>query len=144
MKTPWKYLLFLSMLLAATISFATNDAQLIGGPTDSPHRKAGNIIFISTQIPLNPETRQVPSDIHQQVKLVLDNLKAEVNAAGATMNDVVKITVYMDDIDTIFPVVKEYLPQYFSAPFPARSPIGGLSFGKSGFRVAIDATVYLK
>lgn len=135
------------LFLTSTIAWAAQDLSYIATEaTDSPYRKAGNMIFISTQIPINPLTHQlVSNDIGEQVKQVFENLHDQVIAAGATMNDIVKINVYMDDIDLIFPLVKEYIPKYFDAPFPARSPIGGLSFGlSSGFRVAIDAIVYMK
>jgi 2-iminobutanoate/2-iminopropanoate deaminase len=113
--------------------------------TDSPYRQAGPFIYISSQVPIDPVTHQLVSrNIDQQVKQVLDNLRAQVLASGAKMTDVIKITVFMDDIDSVFPVVKQYIPDYFSTPYPARSPIGGVSFGNAGFKIAIDAVVYVK
>jgi 2-iminobutanoate/2-iminopropanoate deaminase len=134
-------------LLLITATFAwTAHAYKMDESTDSPYRKAGDLIFISAQVPINPITHQLVShNVDAQVKQVFENLRQQVITAGSTMNDVVKITVYMDDIDLIFPVVKQYIPKYFNSPYPARSPIGGLSFGQtSGFRVAIDAIVYTK
>lgn len=133
-----------AFLVMTTLLFVHNASVAATESTDSPYRQAGNLLFISTQVPINPLTHQVVSDdVSEQVKQVLENLKAQIIAAGATMNDVVKMNIYMDDIDLIFPIVKEFIPQYFNAPYPARSPIGGVSFGQSsGFRVAIDAIVY--
>lgn len=133
-----KYLLLTAIIiLYAMPNFAGN--------ADSSYRKAGNFIFISSQVPINPTTHQlVSNDIRQQVKQVLDNLRKQIIESGANINDVVKIDVYMDDIDLILPIVNEYIPQYFDAPYPARSPMGGLSFGKTGFKIAIDAILYTR
>lgn len=123
----------------ATTAFA-NQAH-----TDSPYRKAGPFVFISSQVPIDPATGKVSSEIEDQVKTVLANLQAKVIESGATMDDVVKLTVYMSDIDAIFPVVKQYIPYYFNSPYPARSPMGNIAFPKqSGFKLVIDAIVYIK
>lgn len=126
--------------------FIIHASALTNSETDSPYRQAGHFIFISSQVPINPITQKlVSADPNKQVKQVLDNVQTEVIASGANMTDVIKITVYMNDIDTVFPIVKQYIPQYFSKPpYPARSPIGGVSFGQTGFKVAIDAIAYVK
>ncbi len=79
-----------------------------------------SLVFTSGQLPLNPETKAMPSDIKEQAAQALDNLKAVLEAAGSGLDRVLKVTVYLADIND-FAAVNEVYGQYFSAPFPARS-----------------------
>jgi enamine deaminase RidA (YjgF/YER057c/UK114 family) len=148
-----KYINLILLVISSSIALSATATKTWGGfeqptiteeSTDSPYRKAGELIFISTQVPISPLTHElVSSDISKQVDQVLENLRQQVIASGGSMKDVMKINVYMDDIDLVFPIVKEYIPHYFEKPYPARSPFGGLTFRKStGFRIAMDAVVY--
>jgi len=134
-----KKILFLYMIVAASIAYSKNTA------TDTPYFRAGDTIFISAQIPLvSGENKIIANNLDQQVKQVLKNFRSQVLSAGGKMKDVVKITIYMHDIDKAFPIVKRYIPQYFKKPFPARTPVGGVSFGsKSMIQIAIDGIIYL-
>jgi 2-iminobutanoate/2-iminopropanoate deaminase len=85
--------------------------------------RAGNLLFVSGQIPLDPSTSQlVTSGIADETRRVLENVKAVLTAAGATMNDVVKSTIFLKDMEQ-FSVVNEVYATYFQPPFPARATV---------------------
>lgn len=94
--------------------------------------KAGNMVFSSGQLPIDPKTGVLlTGDIKAQAKMSLENVKAVLAAAGATMEDVVKVTVFVTDIKQ-FSDINEVYGQYFSNHKPARSlvevsklPLGG-------------------
>ncbi|AMM53750.1 RidA family protein [Pyrococcus kukulkanii] len=82
--------------------------------------KAGNFLFIAGQIPINPETGElVKGDIKEQTRQVLENIKAILEAAGYTLNDVVKVTVYLKNMDD-FAAMNEVYAKYFGESKPAR------------------------
>lgn len=86
-------------------------------------RKAGDLVFTSGQIPLNPETNQVEAKtIEEQTKQVFANLQAVLETEGLTLSDVVKTTVYLDNIAD-FAAFNEVYGQYFSEPYPSRTAI---------------------
>jgi 2-iminobutanoate/2-iminopropanoate deaminase len=104
--------------------------------------RAGNLLFCSGQIPLDPKTGQlVDGDPADQAGRCLENLAAVCDAAGATLGDAVKITVYMTDI-TNFAAVNEVYESFFEADPPARVAIGVAALPK-GAQVEIDAVVAL-
>ncbi len=83
--------------------------------------KAGNTVYLSGQIPLNPETMEmVTESFEAQAVQVFENLKAVADAAGGTVNDFVKITVLLSDL-AYFGQVNEIMAKYFEAPYPARA-----------------------
>lgn len=85
--------------------------------------QAGNTVYISGQIPLNPKTMtMVTVDFHAQVKQVFENLKAIAQAAGADLSHIVKLQVYLRDMNQ-FVIVNEVMATYFKAPFPARAVV---------------------
>lgn len=80
-----------------------------------------NTVYISGQIPLNPETMEmVTESFEAQTVQVLENLKAICEAAGGDLNNLVKLTVLLSDLEN-FAKVNELMEQYFAAPFPARA-----------------------
>lgn len=82
---------------------------------------AGPFIFTSGQIPIDPKTGEVVAGgIEEQTEQVLKNLKNVLEAAGSSMNKVVKITVYIQDMNS-FSKINEVYAKYFSEPYPARS-----------------------
>ncbi|HLB56198.1 MAG TPA: RidA family protein [Coxiellaceae bacterium] len=82
--------------------------------------KTGNTVYISGQIPLNPKTMKLMiADFPQQVKQVFENLKAIAIAAGGDLSHIVKLTVYLQDMNH-FPIVNEMMETYFEKPYPAR------------------------
>ncbi|WP_415898835.1 Rid family detoxifying hydrolase [Neptuniibacter sp. QD48_11] len=83
--------------------------------------KAGNTVYISGQIPLNPATMEmVTESFESQAVQVFENLKAVAEAAGGNLNDFVKITVLLSDLE-YFAQVNEIMAKYFEAPYPARA-----------------------
>ncbi len=104
--------------------------------------KVGGTIYISGQIPLDPHTMQLVSDdIYTQIKQVFENLKAVIQASGASFCDIVKATVYLTDLNH-FAMVNDIMAQYCKAPYPARAVVGVQSLPK-GAQVEIEAILVL-
>lgn len=100
----------------------------------------GGLIFISGQVPLVPATMEVADGgIAEHIHQVFKNLSAICREAGATLDDIVKLTVYLVDMAD-FPQVNEVMGEYFSTPYPARAAVGVASLPK-GVKVEIDAIV---
>jgi len=96
--------------------------QAIG--TYSQAVKVGSTVYLSGQIPLVPETMaMVDGDIETQIRRVFDNLSAVAKAAGGSLNDVVKLNIFLTDLAN-FGTVNEVMAEYFSQPYPARAAIG--------------------
>lgn len=83
---------------------------------------AGNMMFLSGQIAINPETGEMPAGIQAQTKQAIDNIKSILAAKGATLDNVVKTTVYLAEM-SLFGEMNEVYASEFSEPFPARSAI---------------------
>ena len=114
--------------------------QAIG--TYSQAVKVGNTVYLSGQIPLDPQTMElVTGDIQAQIKRVFDNLVAVAVAAGGSLADVAKLNVFLTDLSH-FPLVNEVMAQYFSEPYPARAAIGVAALPK-GAQVEMDAVMEL-
>lgn len=144
--------LFLCTILILTISIfskelnqmskeiiSTKNAPQAIGPY-SQAVKTGNLMFISGQIPLNPETGDLVSgSIEDEANQVLNNIKSICEAAGNSLEDIVKITIFLTDLDN-FATVNEVMKAYFSEPYPARATIevSGLPLGVN---VEIEAIV---
>ena len=104
--------------------------------------QAGDTVYLSGQIPLDPATMQlVTGDIHAEIRRVFDNLKAVATAAGGSLAHAVKLTVYLTDM-TLFAAVSEVMANYFSAPYPARVTVGVAQLPR-GARVEIEAILHL-
>lgn len=84
--------------------------------------KAGNMLFCSGQIPVDPATGTVPEGIKAQTAQSLANVKAVLAAAGASIENVVKTTVFLADM-SLFGEMNEVYAQNFTEPFPARSAV---------------------
>lgn len=101
---------------------STKNAPAAIGPY-SQGIKAGNLVFTSGQIPLNPLTGElVSNDIKSAAKQSLENVKAILEAAGTCMENAVKVTVFLKDMND-FVAVNEVYSQYFTERMPARSAI---------------------
>lgn len=100
-------------------AIATVDAPAAVGPY-SQGISANNLIFVSGQLPISPQTKEMPGTIAEQAKACLNNLKAILEEAGSGMDKVVKTTVFLTDIND-FAAFNEVYATFFSAPFPARS-----------------------
>ncbi len=104
--------------------------------------KAGNLVFLSGQIPLVPETMEVvEGDFEARARQVFTNLQAVAEAAGGSLNDIVKITVFLTDLDN-FATVNSVMESFFDAPYPARAAVGVASLPK-GVDVEADAILAL-
>ena len=108
--------------------------------TDSQAVRVGDTVYLSGQIPLDPVTMQiVPGGAEVEIRQVLDNLKAVAEAAGRSMVDIVKLTVYLTDL-SVFSNVNEIMAEYFDEPYPARAAIGVAELPK-GATVEMDAII---
>ncbi|MDR2036262.1 MAG: RidA family protein [Coriobacteriales bacterium] len=83
---------------------------------------AGNLVFTSGQLPLDPATGEMPRTIEEQARQSLENVKAILEAAGSSLNAAVKLTVFLTDLND-FVVVNEVYQSYFSGDFPCRSAV---------------------
>lgn len=98
---------------------STPNAPAAIGPY-SQGLSAGNLTFISGQIPVNPATGAMPDTIEEQATQALTNLKNVLAAAGLSMSNVIKTVVFLADLND-FPVVNRIYESFFAAPYPARS-----------------------
>ena len=98
--------------------------------------KVGNMVFVSGQLPVNPETGDIPQGIQAQTKQVIENVRNILADAGATLDNVVKTTVFLADMAD-FADMNEVYAQFFAAPFPARSAVAVKTLPK-GARVEIE------
>jgi len=104
--------------------------------------RAGDAVYLSGQIPLDPATMELATgDIEQEIRRVLENLAAVAQAAGGGLDDVVKLTVFLVDLGH-FATVNTVMAEYFQAPYPARAAIGVAALPK-GARIEMDAVLHL-
>src|SRR3989338_8494826 len=82
----------------------------------------GNLIFVSGHIGIDPKSNNLGEDIEEQTKQVLENLKNVLKAAGSDINNVLKTTVYLADMED-FPLMNEIYASYFNKPYPARATV---------------------
>lgn len=121
---------------------STNNAPAAIGPY-SQAIKVGDTVYVAGQIPLVPETMALESgDMRAQIRRVFDNLAAVAKASGGSLQDVVKLNVYLTDLGH-FPLVNELMAQYFREPCPARAAVGVAALPK-GAAVEMDAVMVLE
>jgi reactive intermediate/imine deaminase len=119
----------------------TNNAPQAIGPY-SQAIKVGDTVYLAGQIPLIPESMALESgDMRAQIARVFENLSAVAKASGGSLQDVVKLNVYLTDLGH-FPLVNEVMAQYFREPYPARAAIGVAALPK-GAAVEMDAVMVL-
>ncbi len=115
--------------------------QAIG--TYSQAVKVGSAVYVSGQIPLDPSTMDlVDGSTEMQIARALDNLQAVARAAGGSLDDVVKLTVFLTDL-AHFSKVNEVMTGYFKEPYPARAVVGVAALPR-GAAVEIDAVLELR
>ena len=103
----------------------------------------GKLVFLSGQIPLDPKTMDiVDGDFDARARQVFDNLKAVAEAAGGSLDQVVKLTIFLTDLDN-FAAVNAVMEDFFNKPYPARAAIGVASLPK-GADVEADAILGLE
>jgi reactive intermediate/imine deaminase len=119
----------------------TADAPAAIGTYSQAIRTRG-LVFLSGQIPLVAETMEVvEGDFETRARRVFDNLQAVAIAAGGGLNDVVKITIFLTDLDN-FAAVNAVMEDYFQKPYPARAAVGVASLPK-GVDIEADAILAL-
>ena len=111
--------------------------QAIG--TYSQAVRTGNTIYLSGQIGLDPTTMQLAEGIDAQIVRVFDNLKAVAAAAGGSLDNTVKLNVYLTDLSH-FARVNETMATYFTQPYPARAAVGVAQLPR-GALVEMDAVM---
>ena len=111
------------------IAINSKNAPEAIGPYSQAIRK-GNIVFLSGQIPLDPNTMELVDGIEAQINQVFENLSQVIKAANASFADVVKLNIYLTDLSN-FGLVNEIMKNYFTEPFPARAAIGVASLPKN-------------
>lgn len=97
----------------------TNNAPAAIGPY-SQAITVGNLLFTSGQIPINPENGEIPEGVEAQAKQALTNVKSLIEAAGGSIDNVVKTTVFIKNMDD-FGKINEIYAEFFTEPYPARS-----------------------
>jgi len=119
----------------------TNGAPRAIGPY-SQAVKSGKTVYISGQIPLDPETMtEVEGDIEAKIERVFRSLTAIAEAAGGTLADTVKLNVFLTDLSN-FQIVNEVMARHFKQPYPARAAIGVAALPKD-VDVEMDAILEL-
>ena len=127
--------------MAEKIIIATENAPAAIG-TYSQAVKIGSTVYLSGQIPLVPSTMQIVSDdFEAQVVQVFENLTAVCTVAGGSINDIVKLNIFLIDLSH-FAKVNEIMSRYFSQPYPARAAIGVKQLPKDS-QVEMDGVMEL-
>ena len=104
--------------------------------------KVGQTVYLSGQIPLSAETMEVVAgDIVVHARTVFDNLRAVAEAAGGSLSDIVKLNVYLCDLNN-FAEINKVMAEYFDEPYPARAAIQVSALPK-GVDIEIDAIMHL-
>jgi len=114
----------------------TKDAPVPAGPY-SQAIVSGNLVFVSGLIPTDPVSGAIPAGTEEQIRLVMRNLTAVLSAAGVKKNGVLKVSVYLTDMND-FQLMNSVYKEIFSDPFPARTCIGVVSLPK-GVKIMTDA-----
>ncbi|WP_299876319.1 RidA family protein [uncultured Cocleimonas sp.] len=126
--------------MSKEIISTTNAPQAIG--TYSQAVKVDNTVYISGQIPLVPETMEVvEGDFAENARQVFKNLAAITEAAGGTINDIVKINIFLTDLSN-FATVNEVMAEFMSQPYPARAALQ-ISALPKGVEIEADAVMAL-
>ncbi len=122
-------------------TISTDNAPAAIG-TYSQAVRVENTVYLSGQIPLVPSSMEIVSDdIEKQVRQVFENLQAVASAAGGNLNDIVKLNVFLTDLQH-FPKINEIMSEYFQEPYPARAAIGVSQLPRDA-QVEMDAILIL-
>lgn len=113
--------------------------QAIGTYSQAVRVSGGDTVYVSGQIGLDPVSMTMADDIESQIQQVFSNLKAVASASGGSLNDIVKLSVFLTDLDH-FALVNQIMASHFSEPYPARAAIGVKSLPK-GALVEMDAVM---
>ena len=123
-------------------AFIHTDSAPAAIGTYSQAVKVNNTVYLSGQIPLDPQTMELASDeISNQVSQVFRNLAAVCAASGGDLSNIVKLNIFLTDLSH-FPIVNEIMGQYFNEPYPARAAIGVRALPK-GSQVEMDGILVI-
>jgi reactive intermediate/imine deaminase len=125
--------------MSKTVIHSNNAPAAIG--TYSQAIKAGNTVYLSGQIPLDPQRMELVEGFEAQTVQVFENLKAVCEAAGGSLQDIVKLNIFLTDLAN-FATVNEVMSRYFQQPYPARAAIG-ISALPKGAQVEMDGIMVL-
>lgn len=115
-----------------------NAPQAIGTYSQAVSVQGGSTVYLSGQIPLVPESMEmIEGDISAQINQVFTNLNAVCDASGGSLDDIVKLNIFLTDLNH-FPIVNEIMAEYFNKPYPARAAVGVKELPK-GAQVEMDA-----
>ena len=126
--------------MSKTVIHSDNAPAAIG--TYSQAIKAGNTVYMSGQIPLDPKSMELVDGFEAQTVQVFENLKAVAEAAGGSLKDIVKLNIFLTDLGN-FATVNEVMSRYFRQPYPARAAIGIAALPKDA-QVEMDAVLVLE
>jgi len=116
----------------------TEAAPIPRGPYNQAVR-VGDTVYVAGQMPLDPATNQiVDGDVAMQARRVFENIRAIVEAAGSSMERVVKTTIFLTDVDD-FAAVNAVYAEFFTGTLPARSTVGVAALPGSGAKLQVDA-----
>lgn len=133
---------FREIRMKKTTIQTTDAPQAIGTYSQAICVSGGDTIYLSGQIGLDPTTMQMVSGIESQIQQVFLNLKAITTAVGGNLSHIVKLNIYLIDLDN-FSEVNRIMAGYFGQPYPARAVIGVVALPRGGL-VEMDAVMVLE
>ena len=116
--------------------------QAIGTYSQAVRVSGGDTVYVSGQIGLDPVSMTMADSIENRIQQVFSNLKAVAAASGGSLNDIVKLSIFLTDLDH-FALVNQIMATHFSEPYPARAAIGVKSLPK-GALVEMDAVMVVQ
>lgn len=121
----------------------TNAPEAIGTYSQAIRvRTGGDTVYLSGQIGLDPDTMQMINGIDAQIRQVFNNLRAVATASGGDLGDIVKLNIFLTDLDN-FALVNEVMASYFVQPYPARAAVGVKALPR-GALVEMDAIMIVQ
>ena len=126
--------------MSKTIVATSNAPAAIG--TYSQAIKAGNTVYVSGQIPLDPKTMELVEGFEEQTVQVFENLKAVIEASGGYLHYVAKLNIFLTDLSH-FAKVNEVMAHYCSEPYPARAAVGSLVTSASPMRTISSGSTWV-
>jgi reactive intermediate/imine deaminase len=128
--------------MAKQIIHTTDAPQAIGTYSQAVRTGGGDTVYLSGQIGLDPVSMQMADSIEAQIQQVFFNLKAVAKASGGSLDDIVKLNIFLTDLDN-FALVNEMMASHFSQPYPARAAVGVKALPR-GALVEMDAVMVVK
>ncbi len=128
--------------MAKQIIHTMDAPQAIGTYSQAVRTSGGDTVYLSGQIGLDPLGMQMVDGIEAQIQQVFSNLKAVAKASGGSLNDIVKLNIFLIDLDN-FALVNEIMASHFVQPYPARAAIGVKALPR-GALVEMDGVMVLQ